>query len=458
MRELLLAVAPRARRATPACAMLAAERALRRAATTRPASRSARRSATGPSSAATSSRASGTPPAGASCAAGARRGRRPAGRARSRAASASGSCSTCCSPPTPTSCCSTSPTTSSTSRPSAGSRQRMRATTKTVLLISHDRELLARGVRRDRHARGQRRLGARRLLRDLPRGARAAPAAARRRAARGGRTRSGACASSSRLFKERARYVAGSGPSEADAIETRWKRFVDDGPAAARRSSTSRSTCACAAATPRGACVALDARRRSTGSCARSPTRSTSASASASSAPTARGKTHLMRLLAGERRVAHDGERRARPARLARPLHPAQRARRLRRPRRRSTSSSERDGATEPAMRGAGPLRPARGRAPLLRDARRAVRRRGSRSSASSSRATTCCCSTSRPTTSTSTPAEALETALDGFEGTVVAVSHDRAFLRTLDRFLLVVHDGDVELLADPDAALEALA
>ena len=47
--------------------------------------------------------------------------------------------------------------------------------------------------------------------------------------------------------------------------------------------------------------------------------------------------------------------------------------------------------------------------------------------------------------------------ALDGFEGTVVAVSHDRAFLRTLDRFFLLDHAGDVELLADPDAALVAL-
>jgi ATPase subunit of ABC transporter with duplicated ATPase domains len=52
---------------------------------------------------------------------------------------------------------------------------------------------------------------------------------------------------------------------------------------------------------------------------------------------------------------------------------------------------------------------------------------------------------------------EALETALDGFEGTVVAVSHDRAFLRTLDRFFLLDHAGDVELLPDPDAALVAL-
>jgi ATPase subunit of ABC transporter with duplicated ATPase domains len=51
----------------------------------------------------------------------------------------------------------------------------------------------------------------------------------------------------------------------------------------------------------------------------------------------------------------------------------------------------------------------------------------------------------------------ALESALDGFEGTVVAVSHDRAFLRTLDRFLMVLHDGRVLALPDYDRASEAL-
>jgi ATPase subunit of ABC transporter with duplicated ATPase domains len=52
---------------------------------------------------------------------------------------------------------------------------------------------------------------------------------------------------------------------------------------------------------------------------------------------------------------------------------------------------------------------------------------------------------------------EALERALDGFEGTVVAVSHDRAFLRRLDRFLLLDHDGSVHVLPDSGAALAAI-
>ena len=52
---------------------------------------------------------------------------------------------------------------------------------------------------------------------------------------------------------------------------------------------------------------------------------------------------------------------------------------------------------------------------------------------------------------------EALEHALETFEGTVVAVSHDRAFLRRLDRFLHVGHDGTVSALPDYRQAHEAL-
>jgi ATPase subunit of ABC transporter with duplicated ATPase domains len=52
---------------------------------------------------------------------------------------------------------------------------------------------------------------------------------------------------------------------------------------------------------------------------------------------------------------------------------------------------------------------------------------------------------------------EALERALSTFEGTVVAVSHDRAFLRTMERFLMVLHDGMVLSLPSYESALEAL-
>jgi ATPase subunit of ABC transporter with duplicated ATPase domains len=52
---------------------------------------------------------------------------------------------------------------------------------------------------------------------------------------------------------------------------------------------------------------------------------------------------------------------------------------------------------------------------------------------------------------------EALEQALSMFNGTVVAASHDRAFLRTMDRFLMVLHDGTVLALPDYESALEAI-
>jgi ATPase subunit of ABC transporter with duplicated ATPase domains len=52
---------------------------------------------------------------------------------------------------------------------------------------------------------------------------------------------------------------------------------------------------------------------------------------------------------------------------------------------------------------------------------------------------------------------QALEHALEGFRGAVVAVSHDRAFLRTFDRFLHVGDDGVVHEVADPDAAILVL-
>lgn len=46
--------------------------------------------------------------------------------------------------------------------------------------------------------------------------------------------------------------------------------------------------------------------------------------------------------------------------------------------------------------------------------------------------------------------AEALEQGLDGFEGTVVAVTHDRWFSRGFDRFLLFQNDGEVRETAEP--------
>ena len=46
--------------------------------------------------------------------------------------------------------------------------------------------------------------------------------------------------------------------------------------------------------------------------------------------------------------------------------------------------------------------------------------------------------------------AEALEAALDTFTGTVLAVTHDRWFMRSFDRFLVFRRDGSVVESLDP--------
>jgi ATPase subunit of ABC transporter with duplicated ATPase domains len=47
--------------------------------------------------------------------------------------------------------------------------------------------------------------------------------------------------------------------------------------------------------------------------------------------------------------------------------------------------------------------------------------------------------------------AEALEHGLDQFQGTVMAVTHDRWFMQTMDRFLVFESDGSVvEMLESP--------
>lgn len=54
--------------------------------------------------------------------------------------------------------------------------------------------------------------------------------------------------------------------------------------------------------------------------------------------------------------------------------------------------------------------------------------------------------------------AESLQEALDQFEGTVMVVTHDRWFMRGLDRFLVFDYAGNVREAPDVDAALEIIA
>ncbi len=234
-----------------------------------------------------------------------------------------------------------------------------------------------------------------------------------------------------RTFKERARYSpvwAKKADADRDALEALRRRRARR----PRPSPTSRS---------RSACAARDSAR----------TRARPATTSAIDGlvepfsdevhfgervgligPNGGGKTHLMRALAGEPDV-HERRGPDRQPRLDRHLHPAQ-------PRDDFAGRGvldvvmERTGALRAGDGRARALRPRGGGAARATTRSAAARRRAWRSSASSSRATTSCCSTSRPTTSTSTPARRSSRALDGFEGTVVAVSHDRAFLRRMDR------------------------
>ena len=74
----------------------------------------------------------------------------------------------------------------------------------------------------------------------------------------------------------------------------------------------------------------------------------------------------------------------------------------------------------------------------------RAGSRRGCRSCCWSCPARPCCCSTSRPTTSTCSRPRRWRTGWRRFEGTVLAVTHDRWFARGFDRFLVFGADGSV--------------
>jgi ATPase subunit of ABC transporter with duplicated ATPase domains len=46
--------------------------------------------------------------------------------------------------------------------------------------------------------------------------------------------------------------------------------------------------------------------------------------------------------------------------------------------------------------------------------------------------------------------AEALETALEDYEGTILTVTHDRWLMRGFDRFLVFRRDGRVEEAMEP--------
>jgi ATPase subunit of ABC transporter with duplicated ATPase domains len=171
--------------------------------------------------------------------------------------------------------------------------------------------------------------------------------------------------------------------------------------------------------------------------------------------PNGSGKTHLIRLLAGER-IPHDGELRI-GNRVSPGLFTQLNSRADLEHRGVLDVAVERLGAVEPSMRALARYR--------LQDA--ANRSTDTLSGGQKARLEILTLELEghnlllldEPTDNLDIEsAEALEAALETFVGTVVAVSHDRAFLRRLDRFLLLAHDGSVYALPDVDSALEALA
>jgi len=254
-----------------------------------------------------------------------------------------------------------------------------------------------------------------------------------------------------RIFKERAKYSP-DWAKRADAAESRWRRFVDEGPPdppvvdaqirprlrggdSARRVIALHEVAIDGLLAPLTDEVHFGERVGLVG-------------------PNGTGKTHLMRLLAGEA-VPHHG-RFALGPRVSAGLFTQLNMRAEFDDASPLDVASARLGAVQPAM---GAL----ARYGLQDAARRPC---ATLSGGQRARLEILCLELEghnlllldEPTDNLDIESsEALETALDGFEGTIVAVSHDRAFLRTLDRFLLLDEDGAVTALPDPERALAAL-
>jgi ATPase subunit of ABC transporter with duplicated ATPase domains len=254
-----------------------------------------------------------------------------------------------------------------------------------------------------------------------------------------------------KTFKERARYSS-DWAKRADAAETRWRRFVDEGPPPApvvdapirvrlRGGDSARRVIALHE-------VAMDGLVRPFSDEVHFGERVGLVG------PNGTGKTHLMRLLAGEDVGAHG--RVVIGNRVSAGLFTQLNAREEFRGANVLDVVTDRVGSVETAMR-------ALARYGLVEAVRRTC---DTLSGGQRARLEILCLELEghnlllldEPTDNLDIDsAEALETALDGFEGTIVAVSHDRAFLRQLDRFLLLAQDGSVVPLPDPDAALAAL-
>src|SRR3954451_174226 len=329
--------------------------------------------------------------------------------------------------------------------------QQIRESRKTILLISHDRDLLASAVRSVLTLEGS---GA--WMHDGSYATYPQAREARQQklgdAVKRWKEEERRLYQLMKTFKERARYADGWA-KKADAMETRWRRFADAGPPPAPVSDQQIKMRIRGGDSAR---LALVVKQLGIGELVKPFSEEIHFSERvAVVGPNGGGKTQLMRAFAGENGMSRRGEARI-GARVSVGHFTQLNARGDFSGRTVLDVAMERVSQMEKAM------------AALARYglADAAQRQYDVLSGGQKARLEILCLELDghnlllldEPTDNLDIDSsEALEAALEGFEGTVVAVSLDRAFLRLMDRFLMVLHDGSVVPYLGFDQMMDAL-